>query len=46
MEILQTVAGGAQSSCYLNEADLNEPNWQQKYFGTQDNYDRLKSIKK
>jgi hypothetical protein len=46
IEILQTVAGGEQSSCYLNEADLNEPNWQQKFFGTQDIYDRLKSIKK
>jgi len=41
VEILQTVACGAQSSCYLNEADPNEPNWQQKFFGTQDIYDRL-----
>jgi hypothetical protein len=40
------VAGGSQSSCYFNEADPNEPNWQQKFFGTQDIYDRLKSIKK
>ncbi|CAF1636880.1 unnamed protein product, partial [Didymodactylos carnosus] len=46
VEILQTVVGGEQSSCYLNEADPNEPNWQQKFFGTQDIYDRLKSIKK
>jgi hypothetical protein len=46
VEILQTVAGGSQSSCYFNEADPNEPNWQQKFFGTQDIYDRLKSIKK
>lgn len=45
IEILQTIAGGANSSCYMNEADLNEPNWQQTYFGTQNNYDRLKSIK-
>ncbi|CAF3941543.1 unnamed protein product [Rotaria sordida] len=46
VEILQTVAGGTQSSCYLNEADPNEPNWQQKFFGTQANYNQLKSIKK
>ncbi|CAF0931701.1 unnamed protein product [Rotaria sordida] len=46
VDILQTIAGGAQSSCYINEADPNEPNWQQKFFGTQVNYDRLKSIKK
>ncbi|CAF1099749.1 unnamed protein product [Didymodactylos carnosus] len=43
--ILQTMAGGSQSGCYLNEADPNELNWQQKFFGTQANYDRLKSIK-
>lgn len=46
VEILDTVAGGAQSGSYLNEADPNEPNWQQKFFGTQANYDRLRSIKK
>ncbi|KAL1914343.1 uncharacterized protein VTP21DRAFT_8982 [Calcarisporiella thermophila] len=31
------------SGCYLNEADVNEPNWQQAFFG--DNYPRLKTIK-
>ncbi|CAM2726255.1 unnamed protein product [Rotaria socialis] len=46
VEILDTVAGGAQSSCYLNEADPNEPNWKQKFFGTLANYNRLASIKK
>ncbi|CAF1038214.1 unnamed protein product [Rotaria sp. Silwood1] len=46
VEILQTVSGGAQSGCYLNEADPNEPNWQQKFFGSKAIYDRLKSIKK
>ena len=45
VEILQTVAGDAQSSCYLNEANPNEPHWQRKFFGIQDIYDRLKSIK-
>ncbi|CAF2668844.1 unnamed protein product [Rotaria sp. Silwood2] len=45
VELLQTVAGGSQSSCYLNEADPNEPDWQQKFFGTQAHYNRLKSIK-
>ncbi|KAJ0107569.1 hypothetical protein J7T55_007759 [Diaporthe amygdali] len=28
---------------YLNEADINEPNWQQSFYG--DNYDRLYSLK-
>ena len=45
VDILQTVAGGSQSGCYKNEADPNEPDWQQKFFGTQATYDRLKSIK-
>ncbi|KAL1914867.1 uncharacterized protein VTP21DRAFT_7783 [Calcarisporiella thermophila] len=31
------------SGCYLNEADVNEPNWQQAFFG--ENYSRLKTIK-
>jgi len=45
VNILQTIAGGDQSGSYMNEADPNEPNWQQKYFGTQAIYDRLKTIK-
>ena len=45
VDILQTVAGGSESGCYLNEADPNEPNWQQKFFGTQATYNRLRSIK-
>lgn len=45
IEILQTVSGGSQSGVYMNEADPNEPHWQQKFFGTMDNYNRLKSIK-
>ncbi|KAK0701574.1 hypothetical protein B0T26DRAFT_865327 [Lasiosphaeria miniovina] len=35
-----TPGGGA----YLNEADLEEPNWQQSFFGT--NYERLLQIKR
>ncbi|KAL1922720.1 uncharacterized protein VTP21DRAFT_9096 [Calcarisporiella thermophila] len=31
------------SGCYANEADPNEPNWQQAFYG--DNYSRLKTIK-
>ncbi|KAF9436406.1 hypothetical protein BGZ76_004070 [Entomortierella beljakovae] len=31
------------SGSYMNEADINEPNWQSSFFG--DNYPRLKSIK-
>jgi FAD/FMN-containing dehydrogenase len=45
VEILQTVAGGSQSGAYMNEADPNEPDWQQKFFGTMEIYNRLKSIK-
>jgi len=29
----------------MNEANPNEPDWQQKFFGTMDNYNRLKLIK-
>ena len=39
------MAGGSQSGYYLNEADPNEPSWQQKFFGTQATYNRLRSIK-
>jgi len=48
IEILDTIAGGGgtQSNCYLNEADLNEEDWQRKYFGNDDIYNRLKSVKK
>ena len=45
IELLETVAGGTESTCYLNEADPNEPNWQQKFFGSQEHYSRLKSVK-
>ncbi|KAI8576922.1 hypothetical protein K450DRAFT_254247 [Umbelopsis ramanniana AG] len=31
------------SGAYLNEADIQEPNWQQSFFGS--HYDRLKQIK-
>ncbi|CAF1579770.1 unnamed protein product, partial [Adineta steineri] len=43
--ILQTIAGGSQSGAYMNEADPNEKYWQQKFFGTIENYNKLKSIK-
>jgi len=45
VDILQSVAGGSQSASYMNEADPNEPEWQQKFYGTMENYNRLKSIK-
>ena len=32
------------SGAYLNEADVNEPDWQQSFFGS--HYDRLKAIKR
>ncbi|CAF1308996.1 unnamed protein product [Adineta steineri] len=45
VEILQTIAGGSQSGSYMNEADPNERDWQQKFFGSLEIYNRLKSIK-
>ncbi len=45
VKILQRIAGGHGSGCYMNEADPNEPNWQDKFFGTRAIYNRLKSIK-
>ena len=45
VDLLQTVAGGGQSGAYMNEADRNEPHWQQKFFGSDENYRRLKAIK-
>ncbi len=30
----------------MNEGDPNDPDWQQKFFGTQYIYGRLKSIKR
>ncbi|UJR23879.1 hypothetical protein I4U23_026851 [Adineta vaga] len=45
VEVLQTISGGAQSGAYLNEADPNESDWQQKFFGTREHYNRLKAIK-
>ena len=45
VKILQTIAGGSQSASYMNEADPNEPEWQQKFYGTMEIYNRLKAIK-
>ncbi|CAF0978437.1 unnamed protein product [Rotaria sordida] len=45
IQLLETVAGGTQSSCNLNEGYPNEPDWQQKFFGNQVHYNRLTSIK-
>ena len=45
VQILQTIAGGSLSGSYMNEADPNEANWQQKFFGTIEIYNQLKSIK-
>ncbi|CAF0875282.1 unnamed protein product [Rotaria sp. Silwood1] len=44
-EILNTLSIDFPASCYLNEADPNEIDWQVKFFGTRAIYDRLKSIK-
>lgn len=45
VKILQTISGGSQSGAYMNEADPNEPDWQQNFFGTIENYNRFKLIK-
>ena len=42
MDKIRAVTPGAGS--YLNEADVQEPNWQQSFFGS--NYDKLLAIKK
>ncbi|CAF3002683.1 unnamed protein product, partial [Rotaria sp. Silwood2] len=44
-EILNRLSISSQGSCYANEADPYEMDWQIKFFGTQAIYDRLKSIK-
>ena len=31
---------------YMNEADPNEPRWQERFFGSQTLYDRLKTVKR
>lgn len=42
---LEAIAGDEQSS-YMNEADANEVDWQEKYFGPREHYHRLKIIKR
>jgi hypothetical protein len=44
VKILDILANGAQSDSYMNEADPNESDWQQKLF-EHEIYNRLKSIK-
>lgn len=39
--VLRDITPG--SGCYMNEADANEPNWQQAFFGS--HYERLRYIK-
>lgn len=41
MQVLRDIT--PDSGTYFNEADVNEPNWQSNFFGS--NYPRLKSIK-
>ncbi|CAF0986841.1 unnamed protein product [Didymodactylos carnosus] len=45
MKILDSLLNGSQFGSYMNEADPNEPKWQQRFFGSQAVYDRLKAIK-
>ncbi|CAF3287273.1 unnamed protein product [Rotaria sp. Silwood2] len=44
-EMLDELSIGSQSSCYTNEANPNEVNWQENFFGSQTIYNRLKAIK-
>ncbi|CAF3723512.1 unnamed protein product [Rotaria sp. Silwood1] len=43
--ILDELSTNSQLSCYTNEADPNEVNWQTNFFGSQAIYDQLKAIK-
>ncbi|CAF1395862.1 unnamed protein product, partial [Rotaria sordida] len=44
-DILDQLLFGSQPSCYTNEADINEVNWQENFFGSQTIYNRLEVIK-
>ncbi|CAM4778915.1 unnamed protein product [Rotaria magnacalcarata] len=44
-EILDQLSTGSQPSCYSNEADPNEVNWQENFYGSQTIYNQLKTIK-
>ncbi|CAF2145115.1 unnamed protein product [Rotaria magnacalcarata] len=44
-QILDTLSNDTLFGCYMNEANPNEPNWQQRFFGSQAMYDRLKTVK-
>ncbi len=44
-QILSKLSFGTSPSCYLNEADPNEKNWQEIFFGSKTIYAKLKSIK-
>ncbi|CAF2190616.1 unnamed protein product [Rotaria magnacalcarata] len=43
--MLNTLSASTQGSCYLNEANPNELNWQETFFGSSAIYAQLKSIK-
>ncbi|CAF5082798.1 unnamed protein product, partial [Rotaria sp. Silwood1] len=43
--ILDELSTNSQLSCYTNEADPNEVNWQTNFFGSQAIYNQLKAIK-
>jgi hypothetical protein len=43
--ILDELSADSNLSCYTNEADPNEVNWQTKFFGSQAIYSQLKAIK-
>ena len=43
MQSWREAASGPDAGAYLNEADINEPNWQQAFYGS--NYDYLYRLK-
>ncbi|CAF3507687.1 unnamed protein product [Rotaria sp. Silwood2] len=45
VKILDALSDDSKLGSYMNEADPNEPDWQERFFGSQIMYDRLKSIK-
>jgi len=44
-EILNRLAFNSQINSYANEADPNEPNWQERFYGSKQIYNQLKLIK-
>lgn len=44
-QILNQLLPDSTPSCYTNEADPNELNWQEAFYGSREMYNRLKAVK-